>query len=368
MRVRNLIFVVAAAAVGASPAWADAVLPELVVDAQPAFDVQPVPPTPQTPPTPPTPPVPRERRGRIEMERDRGDWRTQERETVTKVIKVTGDTTLVLSNLSGDISVNGAGGSEIRIEATKRGRGRDAADARRQLELADIEITDHAGRVNVTTIYRASPNRVAVDYKVVLPANVPVEVKSLSGDVTVAGLKGMVHAETVSGSVTASSLAQDSWLKTVSGDVTVSSSSVPGEISVNSISGTIRAQGIKVRSLTAGTVSGDLEMTTATCERASLRSVSGNVDVVGGIAKGARYEVKSHSGDVRFAVDGKTGFEVSAMSFSGSLKSDLPLTTRGSAEGPQRGRHQVLKGGVGDGSARFGRQVFSGDVTIVKQQ
>ncbi len=364
MRVRNLILVVVAS-VAAPSVSAGGVLPELLVDSQPVAQA---PPAPQVPPVPPAPPVPRTPRGtgRADWPRDRGEGRTEERETLNKVVKAGSGTTLVLSNLSGDITVTGGPGSEIRIEATKRGRGRDSADARKQLDMVDVEVTDHAGRVTVTTVYRASPNRIAVDYKVLVPATVPIEVKSLSGDVTVGSLKAMVHAETISGNMTAASLGQDSWLKTVSGNVNVSSSAVTGEISVSSVSGNIRAQGLKVRSLSVGTVSGDVEMSSTACERASVRSVSGNVDIAGPVAKGARYEVKSHSGDIRFGLDGKTGFEVSATSFSGSLKSDLPLTSRGATSGRERGRHQVLQGVFGDGSAQFDVQAFSGNVTIVK--
>ncbi len=366
MRVRILTFVVVAASVAAPSAYGD-VVPELVLDAQSVAATPQPPPPPPAPPAPPTPATPKVRVHARDWTRDHGEWRTEERSSFSKVVKAGAGSTLELSNLSGNISVTGGAVSDIRIEATKRGRGTDSADARKQLELADIEVTDRAGRVTVTTIYRTSPNRVAVDYTVVVPASLPIEVKSLSGNVVVSSLKGMVHADSVSGNVTASSLAQDSWLKTVSGNVDVSASTVSGEISVNSVSGSIRTRDLKVRSLSAGTVSGDVEVATASCDRASVRSISGNVDVVGAITKGARYEVKSHSGDIRFTIDGKTGFEISATSYSGTLKSDLPLTNHGTTEPNERGRHRVLKGVFGDGSAQFEVQAFSGNVTIIKK-
>ncbi len=132
MRVRNLILVVVAS-VAAPSVSAGGVLPELLVDSQPVAQA---PPAPQVPPVPPAPPVPRTPRGtgRADWSRDRGEWRTEERETINKVVKAGSGTTLVLSNLSGDITVTGGSGSDIRIEATKRGRGRDSADARKQLE------------------------------------------------------------------------------------------------------------------------------------------------------------------------------------------------------------------------------------------
>ena len=68
------------------------------------------------------------------------------------------------------------------------------------------------------------------------------------------------------------------------------------------------------------------------------QAVSGDVQFSGDLEPNGRYELTSHSGSVRIAVGGKTGFELEATSFSGGIRSDLPLTHAKAAAG-RRPRH-----------------------------
>jgi DUF4097 and DUF4098 domain-containing protein YvlB len=151
--------------------------------------------------------------------------------------------------------------------------------------------------------------------------------------------------------------------------VLVNASAVNGELSANSVSGDVTARGLKARALTAGSVSGNVAVQNASCERAVLRSVSGNVEIGGALPKSARYEIKSHSGDVRVMVDGKTGFEVDVTTWSGSIVNDLGIKNA-AAEGSETGvpglRQKTLQGVYGDGSAQIEATSFSGTVSIVK--
>ena len=63
---------------------------------------------------------------------------------------------------------------------------------------------------------------------------------------------------------------------------------------------------------------------------------------------------------------GDTGFELDANSFSGSIRSDLPLT--GSVGGDDRGRRQrAVRGVYGNGSAVLHLTTFSGNIVIEKR-
>ena len=81
--------------------------------------------------------------------------------------------------------------------------------------------------------------------------------------------------------------------------------------------------------LDINTVSGDLDLADVRSERVHIRSVSGNLTYDGPLAKAGRYDLNSHSGDIRLLVPAGVGFELEANTFSGSLRSDLPLTLRG---------------------------------------
>ena len=102
-----------------------------------------------------------------------------------------------------------------------------------------------------------------------------------------------------------------------------------------------------------------------------MKSVSGSVEFVGTLGKSGRYEINSHSGSVRLSLAGNTGFELNASSFSGSIRSDFPVTLggppsrddRGRRPGPGRATHAVF----GDGSATLNIRTFSGDIVLTKR-
>jgi hypothetical protein len=75
---------------------------------------------------------------------------------------------------------------------------------------------------------------------------------------------------------------------------------------------------------------------------------------------------------VRIILSGDTGFELDANSFSGSIRSDLPLTAStggtGGAGRNDRGRRQhAVRGIYGNGSAVLHATTFSGSVVISKR-
>ena len=99
-----------------------------------------------------------------------------------------------------------------------------------------------------------------------------------------------------------------------------------------------------------------------TSERVDAQAISGNVAFMGNLAPNGRYEFTSHSGNVRIAVGGKTGFQLEATSFSGGITSDLPITCEGAASG-----RDSLRGKYGDGSAILELTSFSGSIAITKR-
>lgn len=293
-------------------------------------------------------------------------------EKVQKVLKTSGPVTVVVQNFAGDITITGAAGNEVRIDATKIVRARDANEAKPALEATQLVIEQQGDRVEVRApIQKWREHRwtvPAVEFSVVVPAGSTVDVKSVSGDISVSGVKGVVAAETVSGDVTASGLSAQASLRSVSGDVQVNASAVSGDVSANSVSGDVTAKALKARGVTASTVSGNIALHDASCDRATVKSMSGDVEFAGALNKSARYELKSHSGNVRVLVDGRTGFELDASTWSGSLSSELKLTGVPAGGEPGGMRQRTLQGVFGDGSARIEATTFSGNVAVSRQK
>lgn len=297
-------------------------------------------------------------------------------EKFTRSVKVGDGAMLDLSHLAGDVRVTGGSGSEIKIDATKRVRHRDADEAKRLLEALRIDVNTFNNRVEVRTIYprRTSTGRgnsisANVDYVIEVPAGIAVALKSVSGDLTVANIRGEVRLEAVSGNVSIANTPNVTVAKTVSGDVTARDIGTETALVLSTVSGTVIGSGLKVRSLEAGSVSGDVRLSGSQIERLEASSVSGNIDFDAPLAKGGRYEFTSHSGDVRILLSGNTGFELDADTFSGSVRSDVPVTLRtlGRTERERRGSTRAIRGTYGDASAILSVRSHSGSVVITKK-
>jgi DUF4097 and DUF4098 domain-containing protein YvlB len=299
--------------------------------------------------------------------------------TVSRSFAVGADGALDLANISGDVRVTGGGSSEIRVEATKRVRHRDADEARRLLDELRVEMTTIGRRVEVRTIYprrrEGSGERsvsASVDYVVTVPKGASVAVKTISGDVRVAEVAGEIRAEAVSGDVTIATAPNVAVARTVSGDVTVRDAGGASLLTLGTVSGSVIATGVRARTLECGTVSGDLRLSALQVERLQAKSVSGDIEFGATVARGGRYDVTSHSGDIRVTVPGDgPGFELDASTFSGSVRSDLPITLRTDpSAGSARGRgasSRTIRGTYGDASALLSVRTFSGSVVIARQ-
>ena len=294
----------------------------------------------------------------------------EQTETFSRTIKLGRDGRLSLSNVAGDIVVTSGAGDDVSIEAVKRTHG-----DRSELGRVAIIVEEHPGRVEVRTEHGSflrDGDRVSVDYTVTVPSGASVELKSVSGNVKVTGLKGSVRAESVSGNVTTVNASRVEQAKTVSGNVDLSGLSSDGDLSASSVSGNVRATGVKMRGLEASTVSGELTLRDVTCERLSAHSVSGGIEYAGSLAKNGRYELNSHSGHARIELSGNTGFALNATSFSGSVRSELPLVVGGDRNADVRGGGFGRgRGGIqatfGDGSATLVVRTFSGDIALTKR-
>ena len=304
--------------------------------------------------------------------RDRGPEQT---ERFSRKVKIGRDGRVTLQNISGDITVTGGSGDEVSIEAMKRTRG-----DQNQLGLVRIVVDERGGRVDIRTDYdntRMFRNlNVSVDYTLTVPSSASVDLKSVSGSVKVTGVKGAVRAESISGNVTTTDTPKVEAAKTVSGNVTLTGITIDGDLSAGSVSGTVTAKGVKAHALELGSVSGDVVVTDVTCDRLNAKSVSGGFEYSGTITRGGVYDVNVHSGTVRFTLANPTGFELTANTFSGSIRSDLPLTIGGdrssNSSTSRNSRQRVvsnrsIRATFGDGSATVTLRTFSGDIVIAKR-
>jgi DUF4097 and DUF4098 domain-containing protein YvlB len=299
----------------------------------------------------------------------------EQTERVSQTVKVGAEGALDLTNISGDVRVTGTSGSAITIEAIKRVRHRDADEAKRLLQELRVDISNVGDRVEVRTTYprrnSGSGERsisARVDYTIGVPAGASVAIKTISGDASVTNVNGEVRAETVSGNVLVTATPNLAVAKTVSCDVTAKDVGGAANLSLGTVSGTVMASGLKARSLECGSVSGDIQLSDIEVERLVAKSVSGSIEFATALTRGGRYDVGSHSGDIRIVLASQTGFELDASTFSGSVRSDFPVTLR--ADGGSRERRDTnrsIRGSFGDASALLSLKTFSGTVIITRK-
>jgi DUF4097 and DUF4098 domain-containing protein YvlB len=269
---------------------------------------------------------------------------------------------VTVGNISGDMVVTGGSGDDVSIEAIKRTRCESS-----QLSAVQITVEERAGRVGVETEYPRykSGVNVSVDYTITVPSWAAIELHSVSGDVKVTAVQGATRVESVSGNIATSDTPKLEMAKSVSGDVDLIGARDVGDLTAGTVSGNVRAKDVKARNVSINTISGKVMLTDVSTDRLAAKTLSGDVSYAGSLAKGGRYELTTHSGQVRLMLTSGVGFELDANTFSGLIRSDLPLTLTGDirSRGP---RNSLTHATFGDGSAALSIRTFSGDIVITK--
>ncbi|HEX9563401.1 MAG TPA: DUF4097 family beta strand repeat-containing protein [Gemmatimonadaceae bacterium] len=246
----------------------------------------------------------------------------------------------------------------------------------------DITVTGWTrGDANVRAVsdrgsirYRFSANRITVEaegyrgrgetsYQLSVPLGVRVILRSMSGNLTVRGVKGSVDAHTNNGDVEVVDAAQRVDMGSLSGDVT--GTGLRGEVEATSLNGTVTLRDVEGRSVHAESTSGDIELSTVRSRDIDVSTVSGEVNFSGPIDVGGTYAFQSHSGDVTLRVPSTVSARFSIETFNGELDSDFPVTLQ-----PNRDRRvgRRLEFSVGAGEARVLVESFNGGINIRREQ
>jgi len=282
----------------------------------------------------------------------------------TKVLTLGAAGSLELKTVSGDVTVVAGSGRDVRIEITRRARGRTDEDARLGLQRVTVTVDQQGDRAIVATQYPDNGRRnnnysVDVTFNVTAPPGTRINAGSISGNVRVENIKADVSMNVVSGNVTLVGAGTVADARTISGNVTVSD--VAGEsLTLGTVSGDISIDRVTARRIEAETTSGTVRAAGVTTDRATLRSLSGDVAYAGTIAKTGRYELQSHSGNVSFDPAGSAGYDLQATTFSGTISPPRGMT----ANSVSAGRTRAFHGTIGSGGASVSITTFSGDVRV----
>lgn len=274
--------------------------------------------------------------------------RAQERIDETR--KLNADGTVIVSNVSGMVTVVGWDRKEVHVKGVL-GEGTERLDIKGgdgQLEIKVI-IPKRARDVEETIL------------EIRMPEGGSVEVSAVSADIEVEGVQGNMCLKSVSGDVHATGAPAEVNVETVSGEVELSVES--DRVSINSVSGDIhleRAAG----DVSAETVSGDISIGGGTFKHVETNTVSGDLYFDGDLDEKGSSTFSCHSGDIELILPKKTDAEFNVTTFSGDIDNEF------GGNGSRISKHapgKELRFTVGSGGARVRIETFSGDVEIQKR-
>ncbi len=234
------------------------------------------------------------------------------------------------------------------------GRTEDAASGAAQVEVSQLDgpLTVSLENGTLTIVHErltwgglldwVGNRRASATVSVSVPADCPVELGVVSADAVVSGIE-----------------ADRTAVKSVSGDVTLDG--VRSDISAQTVSGDLESRQL-AGTLRFTTVSGDLTVVRGESDHVKAESVSGDLVLDLDLLRGGRIDASSVSGDLTVRMPDDVGLQVDVKTMSGSLHSSfLGMTTT------KKPGKASLVGQVGDGGGRLSAKTVSGDVTLLRR-
>lgn len=276
---------------------------------------------------------------------------------ISETRSVNADARIDVSNIKGQVTVSGWDKSEVSITGTlgdgAKGLSVDGGGSHLTIK---VEPPDKQGWFSWGAESRMGDT--TLDLKV--PRNAEMKIEVVSADVALSGVAGRaLDVNSVSGKLRLDSDAKEVEIDSVSGNIDLTGKAERGHL--ETVSGNVRARGLGGQ-IKFETVSGDIDAENGDYREMSAGTVSGDINLRGKPAKDARIDVETMSGDVHLYLPSEVSAHLRVTTFSGSIRSDF-----GKVKEEDHGPGSSLDATVGDGASRVNLQTFSGDVEVRAQ-
>ena len=278
-------------------------------------------------------------------QRNRRDTRDDYRSRIDTTVGFDRNGTVIVSSGNGDIIITSNTSNQLRVRASS-----EDGDVR-------FDFAPNRNTVEVSTARRGSESH----FEVSVPQGAHVIAKAGSGDVSIRGTRGEVEVTSQSGDVVVDDVNGRLTVRSFSGDVTASN--VTGDVEVSTQSGDFNLTSVR-GNIEIGNTSGDIVMRGIAARTVRAKTTSGDVSYDGTIDPGGRYDLESHSGDVRIRLPRDASAQLTVSTWSGEIDSDFPITLRPGQHTMGAANSKEFTFAVGSGSARITAKTFSGDVTV----
>ncbi len=272
-------------------------------------------------------------------------------EEVKRTIDAAGDGHIRVANTAGSVTVNGW--SRDQVEVT--------GELGRNVEELIVERDGNSVIVKVKVPKRGGRG-IESDLLIRVPQGSSLAVGTVSADIDVTEVRGDQKLESVSGDVDAEVVAADIMVEVVSGDIIIQGKGEDIETNAGSVSGDVtllRIGGV----VHGGTVTGDIVVDEGAFDRANLHTVNGDIMFQSELRSGGKLEAEAVNGEVELQFAGGISgvFEIDTL--NGDIDNCFgPEPERTSKYTP--GWH--LRFEEGDGDTRVAISTVNGDVSICR--
>jgi DUF4097 and DUF4098 domain-containing protein YvlB len=261
-----------------------------------------------------------------------------------KTIPVTGKADITVGTKSGDVKIVGWKKNQVKVEAD------DDIDKSILVDGDTIRIgANEDGKIT---------RHISADMIVHVPAGSSLNVIAISGDLSVQNASGRFKLKTISGDVSVRACSGHLSVNSTSGDIKLEN--LNDDLSFVGVSGDVVGSKIKGRLLEGKTVSGDITLKNIEASQLRLKTVSGEVTVGAKFAADGSVKIKTLSGGIDLLLPPDAGFDVSARSRSGSVRSEFDMKSQESSA-------SRLEAKTGPGGTQIDLASFSGSIEIKKQ-
>ena len=204
-----------------------------------------------------------------------------------------------------NITVSSHDEPEVYVHITRTVTGRSEDEAKEIFAKHLIEFEAEADSLTIVTkredkkskIWRFRRGNFEVNFQIRVPRKLNTNLKTVDGDVSVAGVEGTSTIHTVDGDLVVRDISGELKLKTVDGDAEISN--LVGPLEVRSVDGDLTLKQIH-GSIQAKTIDGDVELELAASPESSsnIESMDGDIELTIGEGIGATIDAKASDGTV----------------------------------------------------------------------
>lgn len=270
-----------------------------------------------------------------------GAARAQQVVQMDRTVDVQPGTRLQLDNHFGNVTIRTWDRSAVRVQGSHPIG--TTVEVQSGGALLQIEADRPGGPTNPVT------------YTLTIPADMPIEVEVIQGDVDVAGTRAGMDIQSVHGSITVVGGADMLALESVQGMIKVTGAR--GRVSATSVNQGIELTDIR-GDVQAEAVNGAIHMRGIDAGRVSAETVNGSVSYEGAIRNDGWYRFSSHNGGIDLTIPANAGATFTASTFNGTLHTAFPVTLHEAKEGKE------FTFTLGSGGARIELESFNGTMTI----